>query len=202
MPFMLSFGKKLGVSVFTLPVVLCLVLSGDRVWYALALGAALLHEAGHLAALRLSGVPLVGVKIYPFGAEILCDTSAVSYGTEALCAAAGPGVSLVLFALSAAVSAASGNVYALFIAAANGAFFAVNILPAKGLDGGVILECLLLQKSPEALSGKVRRLLDAVSDASVFLLCLGTGFVIVRTGYNLSLLFICIYLLVGKALRT
>ncbi len=199
-PLLIFFGKRFAFSVFTLPVALCLALSGDRVWYALALSAALLHEAGHLAAMRLCGIPLYGVRIYPFGAEILCDTSYASYGAEALCAAAGPGVSLVLFALSAALFAASGSVYAFALAAANGAFFAVNILPARGLDGGVILECLLLRKSPEALSGKGCRLPDAVSDASVFLLCLGAGFVVVRTGYNLSLLFICIYLLAGKAL--
>lgn len=52
--------------------------------------AALCHEGGHLAGLRLAGARVEAVRLTAFGAEIRADTRYLPYGREILCTLAGP----------------------------------------------------------------------------------------------------------------
>jgi len=92
--------------------------------------AAICHELGHLAALRLVGVRVERLRLTAFGAELRADTRFLPYGKEILCTLAGPGVNLLLALLLARVS---GD---YLLAGANLIQGCFNLLPLPELDGG------------------------------------------------------------------
>ena len=110
-------------------------------WFALLNGwrmlllllfAALIHELGHLAVLRVLGVRPEGFQITALGAEIRIPREQISYPAELTVLLAGPGANLLCTtALSAAgfpTAAGAQAVLGLF-----------NLLPVRGLDGGEAL---------------------------------------------------------------
>lgn len=97
-------------------------------------GMAALHEIGHYVMLRGSGVPVRRLSIRASGAVL--ETGSMDYRTEALCAAAGPVMNLLLFYLLHRTHAR------LALASLGLAVF--NLLPIWPLDGGRILRALLL----------------------------------------------------------
>ena len=100
-------------------------------WKLLAavLGAAALHEAGHWAALRLTGAKIRGLRIGVLGAVLETDSAGLSYGRELAAVLAGPGANL-LGALALAPWGAETAVGAQLVL---GGF---NLLPVRPLDGG------------------------------------------------------------------
>ena len=73
----------------------------------LVLSAALLHELGHILALRLSGAGICWLRISVLGA-IMETRGNLSYGQELLCLLAGPGANLlaaVLFGAAGVLAA-------------------------------------------------------------------------------------------------
>lgn len=89
---------KLGVSFFSLLILLSLILT--RSYLSLvALVAAALHECGHILAAKLCRIPLVQMKLGIFGATLQTDRALCSYGKEIILAAAGPLTNLLCFAL-------------------------------------------------------------------------------------------------------
>ena len=99
--------------------------------------AAICHELGHLAALRLVGVRVERLRLTAFGAELRADTRFLPYGKEILCTLAGPAVNLLLALLLARVS---GD---YLLAGANLIQGCFNLLPIYPLDGGRVISCLL-----------------------------------------------------------
>ena len=98
--------------------------------------ACVLHELGHLLALRWLGMPVEKLRVTAVGAEIRVAGS-LSYRGELAAALAGPAVNLVLagwmsYLPGGAVGAGINLVLGLF-----------NLLPVGRLDGGRILSCVL-----------------------------------------------------------
>ena len=92
--------------------------------------AALCHEGGHLAGLRLAGARVEAVRLTAFGAEIRADTRYLPYGREILCTLAGPAVNLVLALLFA-------RALGWYLPAGVNLFLGCfNLLPLPSLDGG------------------------------------------------------------------
>lgn len=91
--------------------------------------SAALHEGGHLVAMRVLHVPFYGMELHGTGAVI--HTGNTSPGKEALCAAAGPAVNLLLFMLTFR--------YLPGMALANGILLFWNLLPLYPLDGGRLI---------------------------------------------------------------
>ena len=98
--------------------------------------AALLHELGHYAVLRLMKGKVKGLTITHLGAEMTVDGQ-LSYGQELLLAAAGPLVNLFLAVLLSRLGAQWELCY-LFggVHLVLGMF---NLLPIMPLDGGMLL---------------------------------------------------------------
>ncbi len=126
--------------------------------FALA-AAVLLHEAGHLAAARVLGIPFRRGVGRIGGLRLVFDFSRVGYWRELAVHAAGP-----LTGILGAVLAAQFPGLTVF----GGFSFvlaAVNLLPCKGLDGGGILRCLLrltpFGLSADGIAGVVSRLVRA-----------------------------------------
>lgn len=101
-----------------------LLLLGWR-WTAALIGAAVIHEAGHLIALWACGVRVSRITVGPSGAKI--ETGPMEPGQELFCALAGPaaGLMVCLFWRFAPRLALCALVQSAF-----------NLLPIYPVDGG------------------------------------------------------------------
>ncbi len=105
---------------------------------AAVLLAALCHELGHYAALRLCGGRLESLSVSAFGAQMrIRDRNRLSYGREALCVLAGPLVNATLSWLLSLAGAYCEELY--LFAGAQFLLGAFNLLPLSALDGGRLL---------------------------------------------------------------
>lgn len=103
---------------------------GMALW---VLTGCLLHEGGHLLAMLAMRVPVRRLELTAAGIHIRRGRESLSPGRELLVLAAGPGINL----LTALVLFLLGW---LECSAANCALGLFHLLPARGLDGGSILE--------------------------------------------------------------
>ena len=108
------------------------------------LAAVVLHEAGHLAAARLLGIPVRRGGGSIGGLRLVFDFSRTGYLREAAVHLAGPLAGL-LGAATASRVPGLGTFGGISLLCA-----AVNLLPCEGLDGGGILRCLL-NRSPAGI---------------------------------------------------
>lgn len=129
----------------------------------LAALAALLHELGHLAALRLAGVDVKGISLTAFGAEIQVDTRYLSYPRDILCTLAGP---LVNIALGLILARTSED---YLFAGANLLQGGFNLLPISGLDGARALHLVVSWVFDPAVADRFCRVVETVF-AAVFTL--------------------------------
>ena len=113
-----------------LSVLLCLGGPGTALPFLLA---AAVHEAGHLAALGLLGVPVTRIELRGSGAVIRAGLRGEP--REAWAAAAGPAANLLL----------AGAVYRILpmLSFCSMLLCCFNLLPAASLDGGMICRLLL-----------------------------------------------------------
>ena len=97
-------------------------------WLLGWLVAVSVHEGGHIIALKLCRLPIRGIRIGLWGAEI--SVPVMSPGQELICAAAGPVFSFMLLFAAGWIPVAPliGMVQGLF-----------NLLPIYPLDGGRML---------------------------------------------------------------
>ena len=107
-------------------------------WFAMAngwrllvvvLGAAAVHELGHVLALKCLGTSCGGLRVGVLGAELEIRGGRLSYGGELACVLAGPGANL----LCALALAAGGETV---LAGAHLTLCLFNLLPVRPLDGG------------------------------------------------------------------
>ncbi|MBR5537691.1 MAG: hypothetical protein IKU58_07295 [Clostridia bacterium] len=139
-----------------------LLSSRRRDWLLLFWAAAVLHEAGHLAALRLLGGRAEKLCFRLSGAEIRYSGSGISYGGEVLLALAGPGANLLWAVLLAAVSRRyPGELLFRFIGC-HLVLAMFNLLPALPLDGGRVLQNVLEARFPLEGEGYTRCISCAV----------------------------------------
>lgn len=161
-----------------------------------AVGALLVHEAGHYAAALLLGERIVRVELTPFGGVMTyAPGKSPSKGIRGVCvAAAGPlGNALAILAAAAQpVQHLLGCDGVQALIAANLAMLCLNLLPVLPLDGGNIVFCIGYYLFPAA------RLITLLSACGVLV---GMGLVLlalyglIRLGtLNSSLLMIGGYL--------
>lgn len=153
-----------------------------RGWPLLFLAAAVLHEGGHLLALRLLGGRVEEVRLRLSGAELRWR-GRLSYGGEALLALAGPGANL-LWALVCAGAARRWPTDWLYrFIGCHLTLALLNLLPALPLDGGRVL-CALLERRFPLRGAWATALFGGVLGAGLALLGLWT----LKTAGNPTLL--------------
>lgn len=148
-----------------------------------ALAACVLHELGHLLAVRLCGGAVERLRLSAVGAELRLGRG-LSYGRELLCALAGPAANL-----AAALAWARTEGGALF-AGVNLALGCFNLLPAGRLDGGRALRCVLAPALGPDRAGRLGERLDR----ALSLLLVGAGCAAVCRGGGFTLLLVALWL--------
>ena len=117
------------------------------------LGASVLvHELGHCLAARSLGVPVTEVRLYLLGGVSELGRAPATPREEAVIAAAGPGLSVVLTGVFFLLVGGStphtvGWLLLIELALANGIVAVFNLLPALPLDGGRVLRAGVWQWS-------------------------------------------------------
>ena len=140
--------------------------------------AVILHEAGHLAAARLLGIPLRRGIGGIDGLRLTFDFSRAGYLREAAVHAAGP-----LAGVIGAVLAAEIDGWEVF-GGCSLLLAAVNLLPCRGLDGGGILSCLLRLTPLGLHADGIARIVSHAVCAAFWLFAAGEGL----RGGNVSVL--------------
>lgn len=143
--------------------------------------AALLHECAHLAAVRLCRGSVISIRIFPFGADI--RTLPMPPLRECAVCAAGSVANLIAYFCFR-------TVYAPFAVDCL-ALGLLNLLPVQGLDGGSIVQNLLLFTSPVDRAETVSFVL---SFCTLFLLWVFAAYLILCCNANPSLFFLCAFL--------
>ena len=121
-----------------------------------------LHEAAHLAAIRLAGVRRVRFASAGIGFRI-------AYPAAALSRAPRLAVSLAGCAANAALAAVSTALGAYRLAAVNVSLAAFNLLPIEGLDGGEALSAILSDRAEPARAYVVCRASSLAFSAALWL---------------------------------
>ncbi len=187
-----TYMKKYSISPLTVMIVAAFIVI-DGSWFSLYTAAcALWHELAHIAAVKIAGGALRSFSVRRFGMGI--KTDALSYRAEAGVALAGPLASLLaagVFMVTARCFCFNETTVFLFFS--NLALFCLNILPIFPLDGGRALRAILLSRISY---GRAMAVSKAISVIFLLPLCTLSVIILVKTGYNLSLLIICIYLAV------
>ena len=150
----------------------------------------LLHEGGHLLAVFLLGkkARLFGGKSYGLS---LC-LEGLSYQEECWVAAAGPAVSFLLAGIFGLLHPFLKIEEFAYFSFANAGLGILNLLPVLPLDGGRVLFGVLALHCPPLWA---ERILQGVR-LLVLLPLLGLSvWQFLSSGYNISLLLICIYLI-------
>lgn len=128
---------------------------------AAIISSVLVHEAGHIAAIKLTGGRIASLYLSPFGAVIKCPPA--SYRLDLIRAAAGPAASVILSAAAALFGSGAVSCVSLLLGA-------LNLLPVRGLDGGVMLSALLSMKSGLPPPGPAERFINASALFALFFL--------------------------------
>jgi len=162
MPFL---GGRLFVSPFA-PLALALMyyIEGAGSFFII-LSAALLHEAGHTAAIYAIGSRVVSVEVHVVGAVINYASSVVSYKSEAVIALAGPIVNL-FGALAAAMLFCAFPCVELLLFVFSCLFFALfNLLPLRGNDGFNALRALVADSKGEEAADRISKRAALIASA-------------------------------------
>ena len=172
---------KLGISFFSLLMLLSLILTHSYLSLA-AIVAAALQECGHIIAAKLCGIPLVDMKLGIFGATLTTDRALCSYGKEILLALAGPATNLLCLALCSLLPIQCEAIELFCVASCGLAI--LNLLPIRELDGGRIVYCALASTFSPSLASRV---VGALSFGIIFSLWTLSVYLILRLGASLSL---------------
>ncbi len=172
---------RVGVSVLILlPVWLSAAADSEAL---LPLAAALIHESGHLLAMKLCGVSARETALSIFGAEIRCSTEGVGLGRRLIVWYAGAAANLAAGAAALCLPWRTAKVFA----SASFLLAALNLLPIRTLDGGCALEALLERFCP-AHAGRV---MTVLSGLILFFLWVGAVKLLLVSDGSLTLFLFC-----------
>lgn len=152
---------KIRIDPLTVVMFLAAAAAGNMRLLCLTYVSAAAHECAHLAAALAIGLKPERMSFSPFGARLDLKNKLVrSFADEIIVYAAGP-----LFNASAALAALFAGREELY--RINTALFAMNLLPAAPLDGGIMLKRVLSYRFGAAAAKRVTAALSAVIAAAL-----------------------------------
>lgn len=144
---------------------------------------ALWHELWHIIILKLNKREFV---FYTRSHGLELKTGLLSYKEDATVALAGPVSSLLLGACLLP--------FDTLLSLCNFAIGILNLIPIWPLDGARALLSLLSLKTDRCRATRIIRILSYIF---LLPLCFLSVIILIKTGYNLSLLIVCIFLMIG-----
>ena len=153
------------------------------------------HELGHLAAIYALGGRMACLRLTISGAEIVPERDTLfSYGEELLMIAAGPVFSLLAAALTGWLASEGAHEALFLFAGLNLAAGVFNLLPLWPLDGGRLLQLLLIRLLDPIRGERACQLFTAILGMGLFALGL---LLMVQTRGNPTLLLTALWILAG-----
>lgn len=190
------FSVKITVS-FLFMATLCLMLLSDKTGYALLMIlAVIIHEAGHFFAMLICKCLPTEIRLIPGSVQICAPTTRLKHETFILIC--GPMANFLVFACLFVSCRLSDNIELLEFSLINLIYFAFNILPLGGLDGGSILFNIILRTKGYKTAEKVLNFLTVFTAVTVFLIF--TVYAI-KGSINYSLCILCCYLILSVFLK-
>ncbi len=107
-------------------------------------GSILAHELGHALSAHALGIRTQEIVLYPFGGAARMELRWVSAYEDVLVSLGGPGASLLLGGVCAAIGAVTGLEGAWLVGVLNIGLGLFNLIPAFPLDGGRVLRAVLV----------------------------------------------------------
>ena len=149
------------------------------------LGAAALHECGHLLATRIFGIPLASLHISVLGARLELRDPLLSYRREWLLCAAGPIFSFLCGGIATwlaeyGILSEELRLFAMISLALG----TVNLLPIGWLDGGRMFRAMCQQILPQQVAEGVLKLVSFVFFLALWMTSL---YLLLRAGNSLTL---------------
>lgn len=158
--------------------------------FAAALCSAAVHELGHLLAIGFIGARISRLGLELTGALISYDNSQVSYSGEAFIAAMGPVFGMAFAIIMASLAKFDDNF--LVFAGVSFCLSIFNLLPARNLDGGMILHAMLSGLKNQIFAERV--LCVTTCFTGLIIMVLGC-YVLILTGSNFTILLVGVWIL-------
>ena len=145
----------------------------------------LLHELGHVLALRLTGGRIRGIAPASLGLTLRYG-ALLSYGRDAAVAFGGPAANLAAALLAMGLAGRLPEAPGLSLFAGVNLMLGVfHLLPARPLDGGGVLRALLARRMEIDRADRIVTRMSRI----VGLVLTGAGvYILVKTRYNMSIL--------------
>lgn len=190
--FPLRIGKT-RVSIFAILTFFAVLYSDFSIFTAEVLLSAILHELGHIGAMKLLGVNIYSIDILPYGAEIRNDVSLLPYKKEALVALAGIAVNLVTGIAVFSVWLFTRDIYTLFFFVCSMFLAFVNAVPVPSFDGARALEAYVFAKCTDE---RGRTVMENVYYFSFLFLVIFSLYVLNASKGNFSVIIVLCYMFV------
>lgn len=137
-------GITFRISFSFFAVILILLTGSDSKPLIYILLFSVIHESGHLAALKVCKVNVVSFTLNLFGAEIKRnDGASTGYMQDAFIAFCGPVANLLIYITFGLIDLITANAALKEISLINLYIAIFNLLPFSSFDGGIILYALL-----------------------------------------------------------
>ena len=151
-----------------------------------SLGAASLHEIGHMLAAVWLGIPLRSLDIGMFGASLKVRGVLIPYPKEFFLCAAGPAMNFLSAVIVIMLSEKRGYYSDVgeWFACVSLMLGILNLIPAEGFDGGRILHVVLTSMFGPRISARV---LSYTTFGSILILWMFSVYLLIRFGTSLSL---------------
>lgn len=161
----------------------------------IAVISSLLHEIGHLSVMLAVGNRPESVRLELGGMNIKrCESVRTSIKSEILIALGGAAVNALIFISCTVAYCLCGGELVLNGACINLILMTFNLLPVKGLDGGMALYYMLSFRYDSDFSSGIIKITSVVFLALIYLWGV---YVFVLSGYNISVLMIAVFLTIS-----
>lgn len=196
---MIKLSDKLYVSFFSFVAMIPVIICQGAVYSLIFISAVALHEFSHIFFLCRFGAPITKVSIFPFGIDILADTSRISYKKELICTLSGSFANLISAAAAALLLYIKPTPHLLFFIICSIFLGTLNLIPLSFFDGGKALRLLLYDCIELDRAYYIHRSLDVLS---AFILAVFSVFLLLASGFNISVCAVIIYAAVSTLAGT
>ena len=179
-------SSQIYVSVFSFISVFLVIMSDVSVYTFALLMSAVLHESGHILALYLCKEKPKKICIYPFGVDMKCSLSCLSYQKELFVLLSGSFTNIFISFISLLICCFAYSKLMLFVTVCNAFLGLSNLIPINGLDGGRALYAFLCMqdKTEETVYNICRK----TTDISYMIMSIVFAVIIFLSGTNFSVI--------------